>query len=77
MKSKFIRFMREHHALKEYLMEIVPYSLDDLNVQFNDGGAEFVLCDGAIFFWKDAKTDIDWSELNEKWVTLLKEEEMS
>jgi len=75
MKQKFIRFLKTNHALKEFLMEIVPDSLDDLNTQFIDGGAEFVLCDGAIFFHKNAKTDINWAELNEKWIDAMKEEE--
>ena len=67
--------MKDHHALQEFLMEIIPHSLDDLNVQFSDGGAEFVLCDGAIFFYKNAKTDIDWKQLNEEWLEVMKEEE--
>ncbi len=75
MKHKFIKFLKTNHALKEFLMEIVPNSLDDLNEQFIDGGAEFVLCDGAIFFHEDAKTDINWAELNEKWVEVMRVEE--
>lgn len=77
MKQKFIRFLKDNHALKEFLMEIVPDSLDDLNEQFIDGGAEFVLCDGAIFFYKDAKTNTEWEDLNKKWIEMMKEEEVS
>ncbi len=76
MKHKFISFMRKEHALKEFLIEIVPLSLDDLNIQFIDGGAEFVLCDGCIFSHKDARTDINWADLNERWLKVMKVEEV-
>lgn len=77
MKEKFIKFMKKNHAFQEFLEEIRPDTIDNLNTQFKDGGAEFVLCDGAIFFYKDAKTDIDWDILNRKWVEMMKEEELS
>lgn len=77
MKDKFIKFMKKNHAFQEFLEEIHSDTIDNLNTQFKDGGAEFVLCDGAIFFYKDAKTDIDWGRLNRKWVEMMKEEEVS
>ncbi len=75
MKQKFIKFLKDKHALKEFLIEIVPISLDDLNEQFSDGGAEFVLCDGAIFFYKNTRTKINWMQLNKEWLEVMKEEE--
>ena len=62
MKHKFIQFLKEQHALQEFLMEIVPECMDDLDVQFSDGGAEFVLCDGAFFFYKNAKTTVELTQ---------------
>lgn len=70
MKDKFIRFLKDNHAFDEYKEEILPYSLDDLNAQLLDGGAEFLLNDGAIFFWRLASTSVNWEELSERWVEL-------
>ncbi len=72
-KDLFISFMKQHHAFDEYKKEIHPHKFGDLDEQFKDG-AEFVLEDGCIFFWKDAVTDIYWEKLNAEWVALLKEE---
>lgn len=52
MKAKFIRFLKDNHAFDEYKEEILPTTFGDLDAQFKDGGAEFVLEDGCIFFWK-------------------------
>ena len=67
MKDKFITFMKSHHAFDEFKIDIFPYTMPDLDVQFKDGGAEFVLQDGAIFFWKDSKTGVDWEKLSKEW----------
>ena len=75
MKYKFIRFLKKNHAFEEFKEEISPDTMDDLNVQFTDGGAEFVLCDGALFFWNLADTGIDWGKLNEEWLKVMREEE--
>ena len=75
MKQKFIRFLKKKHAFEEFKKEISPRVMDDLSVQFTDGGAEFVLCDGAIFFWNLADTGIDWKKLNEEWLEMMREEE--
>ena len=71
MKNKFIRFLKDNHAFDEYKQEILPYTLEDLNAQLLDGGAEFLLNDGCIFFWGQACTGIDWKELSEKWTLSL------
>ena len=71
MKNKFIRFLKDNHAFDEYKQEILPYSLEDLNAQLKDGGAEFLLNDGCIFFWRLASTSINWEELSIKWVEML------
>lgn len=68
MKEKFIKFLKDNHAFDEYKKEILPYSLNDLNPQFLDGGAEFLLSDGCIFYWSLASTGVNWKELSEKWV---------
>ena len=73
MKEMFIRFLKDHHAMDEYETEILPYSLNDLKAQLLDGGAEFLLNDGAIFFWNQATTGVDWEVLNTKWTEQLKE----
>jgi len=67
MKEKFISFMKKHRAFDEFKMEIRPYTMTDFNAQLLDGGAEFMLGDGNIFFWTSAKTDIDWEKLNRIW----------
>ena len=74
MKAKFIRFLKDNHAFDEYKEEILPYALGDLKAQFLDGGAEFLLNDGCIFFWGQACTGIDWKELSVKWAELLEKE---
>ncbi|MDM5264774.1 hypothetical protein PF327_11265 [Sulfurovum sp. XTW-4] len=76
MKDKFIRFLKDNHAFDEYKEEILPYSLDDLNPQFKDGGAEFLLNDGCIFYWSLATTGVNWKELSEKWKELLEKDEV-
>ena len=73
MKEKFTKFMKKHHAWDEFKVEIRPYTISDLTAQFEEA-YEFLLCDGCIFFWRSAKTDIDWRVLNEKWEEHLKEE---
>lgn len=71
MKDKFIRFLKDAHAFDEYKKEILPYDLNDLRAQFDDGGAKFLLGDGCIFYWTLAKTDVDWEVLNDEWVAFL------
>ena len=73
MKEKFINFLVSHHALDEYEQEILPYSFSDLKAQMEDGGHIFLLCDGCIFFWRQATTEVNWEQLNEKWQKCLKE----
>ncbi len=75
MKHKFINFLKSHHAFQEYITEIAPYTMKDLEVQLSDGGEEFLLQDGCIFFYKTAKTDIDWDKLNREWIDMLITEE--
>ena len=74
MKDKFIRFLKDNHAFNEFKTEILPYALKDFNSQFEDGGAEFLLGDGCIFFWRQATTGVYWEKLNGEWVKLLGEE---
>ena len=67
MRDKFIRFLKDNHAFDEYKKEILPYKLDDLGAQLEDGGQCFLLQDGCIFFYKDAVTGINWKDLSRKW----------
>ena len=67
MKQKFINFLKTRHALDEYERNIAPFELDDLNHEFEDGGAEFILDDGCVFFYKNADDDIDWQSLADEW----------
>lgn len=75
MKNIFIRFLKDNHAFDAYKKEILPYKLDDLSAQLKDGGAEFLLQDGCIFFYKDAVTGINWKELSKKWEEVCGREE--
>lgn len=67
MKDRFIRFLKDNHAFDEYKKEILPFKLDDMNAQFEDGGECFLLQDGCIFFHNSAVTGVNWTELSEKW----------
>ena len=79
MKDKFIRFMKDNHALKEY-EEIIgeeinsPVSLDDL---MEDTSIEVLLENGWVFHHANHNKGIDWSDLHDKWIAILKEEELS
>lgn len=73
MQDSFIRFLKDNNAFAEFKKEILPYSLRDLLWQMNDGGAEFLLSDGCIFFWRQATTGVDWRVLDEKWKEQLKD----
>ena len=75
MKDKFIRFLKDRHCFDEYKEEILPFKLGDLTIEFESGGAEFLINDGAIFFWKHSMTDVDWKKLNDEWVGLVREHE--
>ena len=70
MRDRFIRFMKDNHAYEEFLEEIVPFKIEDLQLQFRDGGAEFVLQDGSLFWWKDSYTFTDWESLDAKWKSI-------
>ncbi len=73
MKQKFIKFLKENHAFQEYLEEIKPYTIKDLEVQLSDGGEQFLLQDGCIFFYHQATTSINWDDLSSKWMAMLEE----
>ena len=73
MKHKFIKFLKENHAFQEYQEEIKPYTMKDLEVQLSDGGEQFLLQDGCIFFYNQATTFINWDDLSSKWVAMLEE----
>ena len=68
MKDEFIKFLKEHHALQEFKKDIYPTTMDDLDTQFKDGGARFVLEDGCLFWYKSAESDADYKTLNTEWV---------
>ena len=74
MKNKFIQFLKDHDALYSFELEILPYTLKDLSAQLKDGGAEFLLQDGCIFFWREASTPVDWKKLNDEWVKVCESE---
>ncbi len=67
MKDKFIRFLKDHQAFDEYKEEIKPYTFEQVCNNFDDGGEEFMLQDGSMFFWKDAVTFVDWATLDKEW----------
>ncbi len=73
MKEKFIRFLKDNHAFDEFKREIRPYIFEDFNAQLLDGGAEFMLHDGCIFYHRVASTGVDWQALDVKWKALCDE----
>ena len=74
MKEEFIRFLKDYRSFEEFKKEIRPYVMSDLTAQFEEA-CEFVLCDGCIFFWKSARTDVDWKKLNDMWQEIYRERE--
>lgn len=74
MKNKFIRFLKDNRAFDEYKKEIIPFKLENINAEFVDGGACFLLQDGCIFFYKDAVTGVNWKELSQKWEAVCESE---
>ena len=74
LREKFIRLLKDNHAFQEYLQEIKPWTMKNIEIQLSDGGEEFLLQDGCIFFYREATTFVNWDELNLKWVEMLEEE---
>jgi len=77
LKAKFIKFMKQKKAFAEFKIDIFPTVMSDLDTQFKDGGAEFVLEDGCLFFYKDSKIGVNWKRLNEEWVEVVRRGEES
>lgn len=75
MKGKFLRFLRDHKALQEFTQELaaVYLTVNEIDAQFLDGGAKYILSNGCMFFWADAVTDIDWAKLDREWVEIEKQ----
>jgi len=74
MKAKFIKFMKQKRSFAEFKIDIFHTVMSDLDAQFKDGGAEFVLEDGCLFFYKDSQTGVNWKRLSEEWVEVVREE---
>lgn len=75
LKAKFIAFMKEQQLMQEFEEDIKPCTMKDLNQQFKDGGAEFVLENGCIFFWEDSEVgNARWYEADKAWKEILNAE---
>ena len=73
MVDKFIRFLKDNHAFDEYKREIAPHQFEGLWKDIREM-PEGVLADGYVFFYKDAKTLVDWEMIEQRWLEKLEED---
>lgn len=80
MKDKFIRFLKDHQAFKEYEVEIEESLIGELfssileRIDKEEESISDLFADGYNFYYEDAVTDVDWKNLNYRWVELLNKE---
>ena len=76
LREKFIKFLKQNHAFKEYNIEVVAsanyhQSIKEILSSMNGSNVSAIFEDGYSFFWKRAVTDVDWKHLHKKWNELL------
>ena len=82
MKDKLIRFLKDNHAFDEFKIEVKKAirgsTLDSVMHNLKASKLfDIALVDGVSLDYNSEITDIDWKELNKKWIELLKKEEIS
>ena len=81
MKEKLIRFLKDNHAFAEFKEEVTAKGYSDLDHALKvidmHKAWNIVLSHDKAFALGNLITDIDWKELNVKWVEMLKAEELS
>ncbi len=71
MKQKFIRFLKENHAFKEF-NAATDFTFNEV---WNTHRKHSLLLNGVVILYKNGLSDIDWEDLNYKWVEVIKTEE--
>ena len=82
MKDKLIRFLKDNHAFNEFKIEVKKATkgatFDSIMHSLKVSKSfDVALVDGVSIDYNSEITDIDWEELNKKWIELLKKEEVS
>ena len=82
MRDKFTRFLKDNKAWSEFLLELRKATkgatIDSVMHGLKASNSfDVALADGVVLDYGSGLTDIDWKELNMKWVEELKEEEQS
>jgi len=76
MKDKFIRFLRDNHALNEF-DELIQFCRDLEEIKSIDQVWDLVelkheiLTDGHIIFWQNGLSYVDWERLDREWRNYL------
>ncbi len=81
MRDKFIRFLKANRAWDEFQLELkkatkgatIDSTMHNLKMSKS---FDVALADGVVLDYNSELTDIDWKELNMKWVDMLKNEEV-